>query len=509
MQKKTNKSYQKLEELSAKAALFQGIAYNLEWDQETYMPKNAATLRGKQLEQLAGIVHREKTSKAYYESLSSLVDLDSGAILQEGLDEKQRAALREWRRDYLQAVKLSPEFVEEFAKACSESIVVWQEARPKNDFSSFQPHLEKLIELNKRKADLLGYKDHPYDALIDSYEADMTVKVLSPLFERLKIPLTTLLKKIQTKPDPNIDFLTKEYPHDKQLAFGKAVLANMGFDKSFSRLDESSHPMCIPIHPTDVRMTTRIYPTNPIVNVLSCVHEGGHGLYHSNLPAEHYGTPLSEAASFGIDESQSRTWETIVGRSLPFWEYYFPKLKEAFPQQLKSVSTETFYKALNIVEPSLIRTDSDEVSYNLHIMIRYEIEKGFIEGTFKAKDLPDIWNEKMRDYLGITPKAHSEGCLQDIHWSMGAIGYFPTYTLGNLYAAQFFETFQKTHPDWKKRVSSGDLKFIADWQKEHIHQFGRQFVPEKLCENITGSPLTEGPFIRYLESKYLPLYDLT
>lgn len=308
MQKPSNNSYDRLVSLSTKATIFQGIAFTLEWDQETYMPKKAAALRGRQLEQLAGIVHREKTSKEYEQTLRSLIDIDSGDILDNNLNEKQRAALREWRRDFLQAVKLPSAFVEEFARASSASIVAWQEAKPKSDYQAFEPHLAKLIQLNQKKAEFLGYEDHPYDALIDGYEPEMRVKILSPLFEKLKIPLTTLLKKIQTKPDPKSHFLGKEYAKEKQITIGRKILSDMGFDKTFSRLDESSHPMCIPIHPTDMRMTTRVYPTNPIVNILSCVHEGGHGLYHSNLPEEYYGTPLCEAASYGIDESQSRTW---------------------------------------------------------------------------------------------------------------------------------------------------------------------------------------------------------
>ncbi|NGX37161.1 MAG: Thermostable carboxypeptidase 1 [Chlamydiae bacterium] len=504
----TNNSYQKLVQLSTKAAHYNAISMILGWDQETYMPKGAIEMRSKQNELIAGLVHQEKTSETYRETLGSLIDLETGTVLTPHLSDPQKAALREWRRDYLQTVKLPTSFVEEFAKTTSASMHAWQEAKENNDFKSFQPHLEKVVTLCRKKAELLGYEEHPYDALIDSFEPDMTTKVLTTLFERLKIPLTALLKKIQTKPHPNAAFFELSYPHHKQLSFGKQLLADMGFDKSFSRLDETAHPMCMPIHPNDMRMTTCISPTNLMFSILSCVHEGGHGLYHVNLSKEHFGTPLGESASLAIDESQSRTWETLIGHSLPFWQFYFPKLREMFPENLGDVLLEDFYKAVNLVKPSMIRTDSDEVTYNLHIMVRFELEKALLTEELEVKDLPDAWNGKMREYLGICPQADSEGCLQDIHWSMGAIGYFPTYSLGNLYAAQFFETFAKAHPHWKEEVAKGKFSSLSNWQKQEIHQFGRQYLPEDLCEKVTGGPLSEKPFIAYLENKYTPLYHL-
>ncbi len=502
-------TYQTLKQLSKKAELYNGVLMLLEWDQETFMPKAAIEIRSLQIEQLASLLHRERTSKEFVSALSALIDIETGQLHDPKLTDAQSSALREWRRDYIQTAKLPLSFVEEYAKTTTEATHVWAGAKEKNDFKLFEPHLEKVVALCRKKADFLGYQDHPYDALIDSFEPSMTTQALTVLFERLKIPLTALLKKIQTKPDPDQSFLLKTYPHERQLAFGKKLLSTMGFDRTFSRLDESAHPMCVPIHPCDTRMTTRILPNFPLVNILSCIHEGGHGLYHKNLPKEHYGTPLGQSASLAIDESQSRTWETIIGRSLSFWEYTYPLFQEAFPEHLKGIHLEDFYKAINVVEPSLIRTESDEVSYNLHVMVRFEIEKALIEGTAKVNQIPELWNEKMREYLSIAPKADSEGCLQDIHWSLGAIGYFPTYCLGNLYAAQFFETFMSEHPDWKQRLAKGDFHFISDWQNEHIHRWGRYYLPEDLCERITGKPLSEKSFIHYLEEKYTPLYHLS
>lgn len=255
-------------------------------------------------------------------------------------------------------------------------------------------------------------------------------------------------------------------------------------------------------------MTTRIYPMQVYVSILSCAHEGGHGLYHTNLPPEKFGTPLCEAASYGIDESQSRTWETIIGRSIPFLKYFYPKFQKAFPKQLEDVPLDSFYRAINVVEPSLIRVDSDEVSYNLHILIRFEIEVALLEGKLKVSDVPEAWNEKMLSYLNIIPKTDSEGCLQDIHWSMGAIGYFPTYTLGNLYSAQFFETFAEENPSWSSQIEGGNFKTLAMWQKEKIHKHGRRYLPHELCQNVTGKSLSEEPFIRYLKQKYSTIYNL-
>lgn len=507
--KNPTSAYQKITELSTRATLFSGISMLLEWDQETFMPKGAIEIRSKQVELIASLGHKEKTSKEFANALSALIDLETGTLKSDELNERQAAALREWRRDYIKAVKLPSSFVEEFANVTSAATHAWAGAKGKNDFKAFQPHLEKIVTLCRKKADILGYEDHPYDALVDGFEPTMTTAVLTVLLERLKIPLTNLLKKICTKPAPDSSFLSRDYAHAEQLAFGKKLLAAMGFEKQFSRLDESSHPMCIPLQPYDTRMTTRIALNHPLSNFLSCVHEGGHGLYHANLPADCYGTPLGEAASYAIDESQSRTWETIIGRSLPFWEHFFPLLKEAFPQQLGAVRLEEFYKAVNTVAPTMIRTESDEVSYNLHIMLRFEMEKGLLEGKIPVSKVPEEWNKRMREYFGITPHSDSEGCLQDIHWSLGALGYFPTYTLGNLYAAQFMEVFSAQHPDWKARIAKGELSLLSDWQKKHIHKYGRQYLPEDLCEKITGKPLSEKPFINYLEKKYTPLYHLT
>jgi carboxypeptidase Taq len=282
----------------------------------------------------------------------------------------------------------------------------------------------------------------------------------------------------------------------------------MGFSNLNSRLDLTVHPFCSGIHPTDVRMTTRVHPQLPMSNIFAVLHEGGHGLYEMHLDPQHFGTPLGSAASLGIHESQSRFWETLIGHSYSFWEHFFPLLKAEFPTQLATVSLADFYQAINCVKPNLIRIEADEVTYNLHIIIRFEIEKALIEGSLKVREVPEAWNEKMREYLGVSPDFAGEGCLQDIHWSFGGFGYFPTYTLGNLFAAQFFAAFEQAHPDWKQHVSQGRLDFIRNWLRDNIHRYGRQFPSTELCQKVTGKPLSVDPFIHYLKSKYHALYPL-
>lgn len=487
--------YEKLHALSKNISKFNSISYLLEWDQETYMPQAAIDFRSTQVEALASHTHKLRTSKKIGQLIGQLEQDTS-------LNDAEKAGLREWKRDYSRAIKLPNAFVKTFANTCSKALHAWALAKKSNDFSKFAPHLEKIVRLARKKADLLGFKEHPYDALLDLYEPDMKVSGLEPLFNNLKPALSSLLKKITSRPLPDTSCIRGNFSSAKQLEFAALLLKAMGFNPETSRLDQSSHPFCTPIHPQDTRMTTRLHSENIMPNIFSVLHEGGHGLYNADLNVKNYGSPLGEQSSLGIDESQSRWWETRIGRSLPFWKHFYPLLQNHFPEKLASVSLDDFYRAINLVEPSFIRTDADEVTYPLHVLLRFEIEKGLIEGTVLVKQIPELWNSKMQELLGITPPNNAQGCLQDIHWSMGGIGYFPTYVLGNLYAAQFFTVFEKAHPDWQNRISKGELGFIRAWLKENIHQFGRQYTPEDLCKRISGKVLSEGPFISYLEQKY-------
>lgn len=508
MAKKSKTPFSEVHELSKTATLFESIHNLLEWDQETYMPKEAIDYRGQQLELMASLVHKHRTSPSFKKALSKLINLETGAIEDDTLTIEQIAAAREWRRDYLKSSKLPSSFVKQLAKLSSKSIHVWSEAKRHNDFKQFAPYLEKIVALNKKKADYLGFKEHPYDALLDLYEPEMTTAYLTPLFAKLKIALTELLKGIQAKPKNHHHFFKHDYAAHSQIRFGHHLLEAMGFTKEMSRLDLSSHPFCNSLNPKDVRMTTRIIPNQPLSNIFSVIHEGGHGIYEAQLNESMYGTPLCSAISLGLHESQSRFWETIIGRSLPFWQHFFPLLQKEFPMQLGNANLDDFYKAVNNVESSLIRVEADEVTYCLHVIIRFELEKSLIEGSLKVKDLPLAWNDKMRTYLGISPSSDGEGCLQDIHWSMGAMGYFPTYALGNLYAAQFFESFEKAHPYWKERVSKGELLFIKEWLKENLHKYGRQYTPHEIVKKITGRDLEEKPYVKYLNEKYKKIYHL-
>lgn len=503
MAKKPRSAYQVLHSISKENAISAGIESLIEWDQETYMPEKGIDLRIEQKKWIATTVHKMRTSKRFVKALSALVDLESGVIKAHDLSHPEQAAVREWRRDYIKVAKLPPSFVKTFASVTSKAIHVWAQAKQENAFKKFAPHLQKIVDLSRKKADLLGFTTHPYDALLDLFEPGNTVSLLDPLFRNLRSKLLPILQKAKTpegtRPAP---FLHAEYDPDEQMLFGKRLLKMMGFDETKSRLDLSHHPFCMALHPYDVRMTTKIQPKALVSHLTAVIHEGGHGLYHAGMPVEGFGSPLAEGASLGIDESQSRMWEVIVGHGLPFWENVFPQLQKQFPQQLSHVTLQEFYHAINVVKPSFIRIESDEVTYNLHIIIRYEIEKALIEGTLKVKDLPEAWNAKMQEYLGISPETDKMGCLQDIHWSMGAIGYFPTYTLGNLYAAQFFAAFEKAHPEWASAFKKGDFSLLKNWLHQHIHRYGRQYTPHELVMKATGHPLSENAFIAYLDNKY-------
>ncbi|MBI2743745.1 MAG: carboxypeptidase M32 [Chlamydiales bacterium] len=501
-------TYTKFHELSKTVALLHSIHQLLEWDQEIYMPPGAIEARALQVELIAGLSHKQKTSPAYAKALGKLIDLASGEILDKTLPPEKMAALREWRRDYLNEKKLPQAFVKNFAKITSAGVHAWAEARKQNNFSLFAPHLEKIVKISRKKAELLGYKAHPYDALLDLYEPGMTSAQLSPLFARLKSSLTQLVKEIKARPAPREDFLHGSFSPEKQNEFSQILLKAMGFDKETSRLDLSVHPFCVSLHPKDTRMSTRLHPDYLMSNIFSVIHEGGHGLYNRGFKVENFGSPLGESASLGMDESQSRWWETRIGRSEAFWKHFFPQLQNLFPEKLKEISLHDFHRAINSVEASLIRVEADEVTYSLHVIVRFELEMALLDGSLKVKDLPKAWNRKMQEYLGITPSSDAEGCLQDIHWSMGGIGYFPTYTLGNLYASQIFAAFEKKYPEWKERVSKGDLGFIREWLTENLHQYGRQFSAEEILIRLTGGPLTEKPFVTYLEEKYHRLYDI-
>jgi carboxypeptidase Taq len=502
----TNKDYEALRKISTHIKRLQGALSLIQWDQETYMPKGAIKSRSEQIESLSGVIHKETTSKKYQSALSKLIDLKTGKILQTNVKPEQKAALREWRRDFIHATALPDAFVEAFSKLSSEGMFVWEEARKRNDFNYFLPHLQKTIDMCRKKADYLGYQDHPYDALLDQFEPDMKTAELDKIFKNLRLSLTDLIKRIEKKKPINDSFLWGNFSKSKQMEFNEILMDALCYDRTYGRLDLSEHPFSSASHPTDSRITSRIHMPYLLSNIRSVMHEVGHGLYEMGLPIEQFGTPLGESISLGIHESQSRWWETRIGLSKAFWKEYYPKLKSEFKAKLGNVPLDTFYRAINKVTPSMIRVEADEVTYPLHVILRFEIEKKLIEGSLQTKDIPDVWNSKMQEFLGITPKNDLEGCLQDVHWSMGAFGYFPTYALGNLFAAQFFEAFEKEFPKWESKVD--DLSFMKEWLRINIHHHGRRYTSNELVKKVTGKNFSAAPFIDYLNCKYQEIYSL-
>ncbi|HEY6084050.1 MAG TPA: carboxypeptidase M32 [Nitrospira sp.] len=484
----------------------------LSWDQETHMPAGGGVARAEQIATLQGIAHQKFVSPDVERLLGKAVDLSTGVPLDHDgdlWDESAQSLLREVWRDYSRAKKLPSDFVITLSRECSLAQQVWAEAKEDNSFADFLPNLRTVLALKREEAQYLGYVDSPYNALLDVYEPGSTIAGLRPLFGQLKDRLVPLLKKIQNS-SVRIDdsILFHSYDTGRQLEFGRLVLIAMGYDFERGRLDLSAHPFTTSFHPTDVRVTTRVHEYDLPSCLFSCIHEGGHGLYDQGLDPAHYGTPLGDAVSLGIHESQSRMWENCVGRSRPFWRYFYPMLQQTFHHQLRAVDMEHFYAAINRVKPSFIRVEADELTYNLHIMLRFEIEQDLIEGRTEPEDLPQIWNQKMQDYLGIVPPTDAQGVLQDVHWSFGAFGYFPTYTLGNLYAVQFYDQARLEIPHLEDEIAAGQLLILRRWLEQKIHRWGRMFTPDRLAQRVTGISISPDPFLRYVERKYGELYRL-
>ncbi|MEI8016067.1 MAG: carboxypeptidase M32 [Nitrospira sp.] len=484
----------------------------LSWDQETYMPAGGGEARAEQISTLQGIAHQKLVSPEIERLLASWLDPETGETQDtpgETWDEPSRSLLREVWRDYSRAKKLPSDFVIKLSRECSLAQQVWAEAKENHAFSQFLPNLRTVLSLKREEAEYLGYRDSPYNALLDVYEPGSTIEALRPLFAQIKGRLVPLLKKIQQSPiqiDDTILFHT--FDQARQLEFGRMVLIAMGYDFERGRLDLSAHPFTTSFHPTDVRVTTRVHEHDLQSCLFSCIHEGGHGLYDQGLDPRYFGTPLGDSVSLGIHESQSRMWENCVGRSRAFWRFFYPMLQQTFHHQLRSLDGEQFYAAINRVKPSLIRVEADELTYNLHIMLRFEIEQDLIEGRTRPEDLPGIWNRKMEEYLGIVPSNDAEGVLQDVHWSFGAFGYFPTYTLGNLYSVQFYEQAKLEIPHLEDEIAAGQLMVLQRWLGQKIHRWGRMFTPDHLSRRVTGKSLNPEPFLSYVEKKYGELYKL-
>ena len=493
--------YQRYQEITQKAADLNNAAAVLGWDQETYMPKKGFEARGRQLATLSGQAHALLTSDEYGRLLHEL-------NAAKNLSDDEAANVRLSLEDYEKASRLPESFVEELAAASSKALDAWINARKQNDYTVFAPQLEYMIGLKKKQADLYGYKDHPYDALLDDYEKGASVQLLDGIFSQLRLELPSLLDSIKSAKQVDDSFFLQHFSKDAQWNFSLDVLKSMGYDFDAGRQDYSEHPFTTSFSSNDVRITTRISEDNLASLLWSSIHEGGHALYEQGLPESQYGMPLGAAASLSIHESQSRLWENCVGRGLNFWEYFYPKLQALFPAQLNDVSLQQFYAGMNKVEPSLIRTEADELTYHFHVMIRYEIEKGLLDNSIAIKDLPEVWRSQYQKYLGLTPPDDVQGILQDVHWSHGSFGYFPTYSLGSFYAARFWERAKKDMPGLTTEIKSGNMDLLLKWLRTNVHQYGRRYRSEELCQKLTGRGLDIDSFMAYSREKYSAIYKL-
>lgn len=493
-------TYQKLQDQMRRIADVNYAAATLGWDQETYMPPGAADFKASQLSTLSGISHQMFTSSELEQLLNTFNN--------QQLSEKEKKNIELLKEDISRQKKYPTEFVEEMSRAVSAAFNAWQEARKKKDFKLFAPYLEKLVIIKKKECELLTYKDHPYNALINLHEKSPTVAELDTLFSDVRKELVPFVKKIQAAKQVDDSFFSQHFDKDKQWAFGIDLLKQMNFDFSRGRQDISAHPFTTSFSQHDVRVTTRINETDFAEMIWSCIHEGGHALYEQGLPDTEYGMPLGEAVSLGIHESQSRMWENNVGRSLPYWKHNISLAKNYFPEQLKNTSAEDFFKGANKVEASFIRTNADELTYHFHVMIRYEIEKMIFEDKIKVDELPQYWNAKYKEYLGIDVPDDAVGVLQDVHWSHGSFGYFPTYSLGSFYAAQFFEQAKKDIPSLVNDIEKGELTPLLQWLRKNIHQYGRFYTAPELCKKVTGETLNFSHFMNYAKNKFGTIYDL-
>jgi len=494
----------KLKVLLAEVADLQAASSVLGWDQLVNMPEGGAEDRGDQIATLERIIHIKSTSDEIGQLLDDLV----GSIKDLDADSDNARLVKVAKREFDKATKVTPEFVSEFARESTVAQSVWEKAKKASDFKSFQPHLEKLVDLRRQYADFFKPWDHVYDPLLDDFEPGMKTAEVQEIFNSLRPKQVELIKAISEKPQVDKSFLTLEYPEKDQWDFGVQVISKFGYDWTHGRQDKSTHPFTTNFGLNDVRITTRFNPEYLPTALFGTMHECGHALYEMGVDKKYNRSPLGGGASMAVHESQSRMWENLIGRSRPFWNYFFPRLKEIFPSQLGNVDIETFYKGVNAVEPSLIRVEADEATYNLHIMLRLEMEIALMEGRLAVKDAPEVWNEKFKEYLGIVPPNDEKGVLQDVHWSFGGFGYFPTYALGNLVSAQIWERIVTDIPDIDALVEKARFEEILAWLRENLHVFGAKFEPQELVEKVTGSKITPEPYIRYLDKKFKEIYNL-
>lgn len=494
--------FSRLREIASEVSDLRRTAEILSWDQETYMPPGGAEARARQISTIRTLAHERFTTDEMGTLLDSLegpaADLDPHSV--------DGAMVRVLRRDFEKATRLSKDLVAAIAEAVSRAKQAWKKARAEDDFAIFEPHLARIVDLNVEKAEAYGFDDRIYDALLDDYEHGMKTALVEEIFADLRKELVPIVEVIADSAVIDDGPVRQSFDEDGQWAFGLDVIRDFGYDMERGRQDVSAHPFTTTFSVSDVRITTRIsdHFLNPAL--FGTLHEAGHALYEQGVDAALEGTLLAEGTSLGMHESQSRLWENLVGRSRAFWDRYYPRLCSVFPEKLTDVSVDDFYRAVNKVEPGLIRVEADEVTYNLHIMLRFEIENALLEGRVSVAELPDLWNTKMEEYLGVAPPSDADGVLQDIHWSLGAIGYFPTYALGNLMSTQIFNAASRALGDMNALIREGRFDELLGWLREHIHRFGRTRDALDILEDATGRGLSADGWLAYVRSKYGALY---
>jgi carboxypeptidase Taq len=458
------------------------------WDQQTKLPPKAQAGRGRTMGALSAVLHERATSPELDRLITAVEEVDPDGP-------EARVMRRSWRL----STALPGELVREQAEAASAGYVAWDQARQHDDFATFAPHLERLLELSRRSADLYGYETEPYDALHDHYEEGSRAADLQPMFADLREPINRLL---DAQPEPDTSILERHWDVHAQERFGIEVVTRMGFDFEAGRLDETVHPFCAGIGQFDTRLTTRYDPHWLPCSLFGTIHEAGHGIYDQSFDRLGVPATLTDAPGLGMHESQSRGFENVIGRSRPFWEYWFPLLREAFPGTTADVDLEQFVRQVNTARRSFIRVEADELSYNLHLAVRFELERAMVNGDLAVRDLPEAWNDAFERWFGLRPSTNREGVLQDVHWSSGSFGYFPTYTLGNVYAAQFTEVARRDLPEWDDLLRAGEYAPIIAWFDEHVYRHGEAFTGRELVQRITGGPVDVAPLVRYLEDRF-------
>jgi carboxypeptidase Taq len=477
----------------------------LGWDQATYMPKGGAAARARQGATLSRLAHQKATDKRLGKLLDDLVPYSESLPY----DHDDASLIRVARRDFEKAIKVPDEYVARASAAGSASYDAWTRARPANDFSTMRPFLERTVDLSREGAEFFAPYAHIADPLIDGMDEGMTTASVQALFQKLRAALVPMVRAIAEQPVADDSCLRGTFPEAPQLDFGLTAARRFGYDLERGRLDKTHHPFCTRFSVGDVRITTRVRADDISDALFSTLHESGHAMYEQGVSPALEGTPLGSGASAGVHESQSRLWENIVGRSRRFWEHQFPLLQRAFPGQFDGVALETFYRAINKVERTLIRTDADEVTYNLHVMLRFDLELDLLEGRLAVKDLPEAWRARFASDFGITPPDDRDGCLQDVHWYGGSLGGgFQGYTIGNVLSAQFFSAAVRAHPDIPARIRRGEFALLHGWLAENLYRHGRKFTPDELVERATGGPMTIEPYLAYLRGKYAELYQL-